>query len=609
MSESLYQFYEGELHFIRKLAQEFARAYPAAAARLQLEPNRSADPHVERLIEAFALLTARIQQKLHDEFPELTDALLHVLYPHYLAPIPSLAMVQFDLDPTRGNPKGVFVPPQSMLHTARIGDVTCRYRTCYPVTLWPIVVNEAKLLPPPFPPGLSPPDRAAAIIRLRLQAPGELTFAQMQLESLRFHLHGDHLLAYPLYDLMMNGTIQVVFRAIDVKGAAPVVLSPEECIRPVGFGLDEGLVPYPKQSFPGYRLLTEFFTYPFKFLFFDLGGWKQVRALGASRQLEVIFFLNRGHNRLEQSLDASMFRLGVTPLVNLFEATTEPIPLTNARHEYKVVPEVGELRAHEVYSIDTVTGATPDGKNIDFRPFYNFRHGGDRKNRETFWYSTRQESLSDGDHGTDVYLNLVDLGFDPAKAAETVLVVRSTCTNRDLPNLLPRQGDEVRFEMEFAAPGARVRCLRNPSPVRRPPLRRGAHWRLISHLNLNHLSLGDNEEGLAALQEILRLYDFNDPEDAASAVTQNMIDGITELKSKRITAWTGEGFTRGIEVVIELDETKFVGVSMYLFAAVLEQFFGLYVSMNSFSQLAVRVMQREGELKRWPPRAGDQPLL
>ena len=166
---------------------------------------------------------------------------------------------------------------------------------------------------------------------------------------------------------------------------------------------------------------------------------------------------------------------------------------------------------------------------------------------------------------------------------------------------------------EFAAPGARVRCVRNPVPPRRQPLRRGAHWRLMSHLSLNHLSLGDGEEGLAALQEILRLYDFNDPDEPIATVMRNMIEGITDLRSRRFTAWTGGptggGFGRGLEVTVEFDETKFAGVSMILFAAVLERFFGLYVSMNSFSQLVAKVKQREGELKRWPPRAGDQPLL
>ncbi len=192
-------------------------------------------------------------------------------------------MLQFELDPSRGTPQGTVIPAKSLLHTARVGDVACRFRTCYPVTLWPIVVAEAKLLPPPFPPGVTPPDRAGALIRLRLRAPGEQTFAEMELNNLRFYLHGDHLLVYPLYDLLMNGTLQVMMRAIDIKGSSPVILSPSECIHPVGFGLEEGLLPYPRQSFPGYRLLTELFVFPLKFAFFDLSGWGRIRALGPAR--------------------------------------------------------------------------------------------------------------------------------------------------------------------------------------------------------------------------------------------------------------------------------------------------------------------------------------
>src|SRR6516225_5369565 len=118
MSESLYHYYERELLFIRQLGQEFARQYPAAANRLRLEPNRSLDPHVERLIESFALLAGRIHHKLDDEYPELTDAMLSVLYPHYLAPVPSMAVVQFVLDAARGQlPEGFLIPAGSRLHT------------------------------------------------------------------------------------------------------------------------------------------------------------------------------------------------------------------------------------------------------------------------------------------------------------------------------------------------------------------------------------------------------------------------------------------------------------------------------------------------------------
>src|SRR5262245_6409566 len=260
MSDSLLRFYEGELHFIRRLSRDFARRYPAAAARLQLEPDRSSDPHVERLIEAFALVAGRIQQKLHDEFPELTDALLSVLYPHFLAPIPSLALVQFELDPARGNPTGVRIAPGSGLQTPPVAGVPCRFRTCYPVTLWPVAVEQARLAPPPFPAGLNAPPRALAAIRLQLTARGELTFGQMQFDRLRFYLHGDPLITSPLYELLMNHTLQVALRPLDLKQTvSPIILEPYEALHPVGFGLDEGVLPYPPHAFPGYRLLTEFF--------------------------------------------------------------------------------------------------------------------------------------------------------------------------------------------------------------------------------------------------------------------------------------------------------------------------------------------------------------
>src|SRR5438309_7491145 len=188
MSDTLFPYYERELTFIRQFAQEFAKQYPAAAGRLLLEPNRSTDPHIERLIEAFALLTGRIQHKLDDEFPELTDALLGVLYPHYLAPVPSMAIVQ--LDPATGSSelmKGHLIKPQSRLVTPPIGDLSCRYRTGYPVILWPLEVTSARVQPPPFPAGLRPPPKTAAILRLQFRTTGNVPLTELALDRLRLY--------------------------------------------------------------------------------------------------------------------------------------------------------------------------------------------------------------------------------------------------------------------------------------------------------------------------------------------------------------------------------------------------------------------------------------
>ena len=615
MSDSLFRHYESELFFIRKLAQEFARKYPAAASRLQLEADRSTDPHVERLIESFALLTGRIRNKIEDEFPELTEAILSVVYPHVLNPIPSFAVVQFQLDPVRGSPDGVKIPVGSPLNTDRIGETSCRYRTCYPLTLWPVALTEAKLYPPPFPPGLNPPVRAKAALRLRLQTTGVLAFDALKIDRLRFHLVGDNSLVAPLYDLIFNHVLEVAF--VDpAKPKNAVVLPASDVLHPVGFDESEALIPYPANVFPGYRLLTEYFAYPSKFLFVDFAGWEKVRAaFGPAKQIDVILFLNRTHPRLEQLLEPNLLRIGCTPVVNLFEQTAEPIPLTHTRPDYRVTPEVGRPTAFEVYSIGEVTGAGVDANDRDYRPFYQFRHGRDRDSTKAFWYATRRPSLAAEDNGTDVHLHLVDGNFDPTSSEKETVIVRMLCTNRDLPSRLPRVGDEVRFETAFAAPGTKVRCVRNPTGSLRAANPKGRYWQLVSHLNLNHFSLTGDEDGLAALKAILQLYDFTDPiaEPQAAAQARQSIDGVVGIGSRRVTGWVGSGelggFARGLEVQLDLDETKFVGNSGYLFAAVLERFLGLSVSINSFTQLVAKFRQQETELKRWPPRSGDRPLV
>ncbi len=611
MSESLYPYYESELTFIRKLAQEFARKYPAAAARLQLEPDRSADPHVERLIEAFALLAARVKHKLHDEFPELTDAMLSVIYPHALSPVPSMATAQFTVDPARGTPEGVKVAAGGMLHTARIGDTYCRYRTAYDLELWPLAVSEAKLHPPPFPPGLNPPATANAAIRLRLRCTGEVPFDAMQFDRLRFHLWGENTLTAPLYDLLFNQAIEVAFLNPE-KPRSAVAFPASEVLHPVGFGEAESLLPYPPNVFPGYRLLTEYFAYPAKFLYLDVAKFAAARAkLGPCKQIEIVIYLKKSHTRLEQLLEPNMLRLGCTPVVNLFEHTAEPIQLTHRKPEYRLVPDVARPTAYEVYSVLQVTGASTTGTNREYQPFYRYQHGYDRRSANAFWYSSRIQSIIHDDRGSNVELHLVNTDFDPAEVDNETAVVRTLCTNRDLPLKLPRVGEEVRFDPAFSAPGLKVTGIRNPTGSLRPANPRGRYWHLVSHLNLNHLSLTDDAGGLDAFRGLLRLYDLNDPEaePQAAALARQSIDGLIGVANQRTTAWHDGGFVRGLEIKLTFDETKFVGNSVVLFATLLERFLALSVSVNSFTQTVAILKQQDGELMRWPPRSGEKALV
>jgi type VI secretion system protein ImpG len=604
MPDDLLTYYERELTFMRQIGAEFAAKYPKIASRLLLEADKSEDPHVERLIQAFAYLAARIHHKVDDEFPEITDALLGVLYPHYLAPVPSMSTVQFVPDADQGKlTSGHRIEAGSTLYSQPVNGTPCRFRTCYPVTLWPIEVVSARFDEPDR---VSPHPRAVAVIRLQLRCLGGVTFAGLGLDRLRFFLHGESQLAYTLYEFLLNNTCQVQLRAAEKSGDRKPILLSSSCLRAAGFSADEGMLPYTPRSFLGYRLLQEYFAFPEKFLFFDVCELDRAARAGFGDAMEILICLNR-LPRLEQAINAETFRLGCTPIVNLFEQIAEPIRLNHAQTEYRVVPDVRRQSATEVYSIDAVTSSSPDLQEpLPVQPFYSFKHASDRERAEAFWHAMRRPSPKKGDEGTEVYLSLVDFTFQPTLPAADTLTVHVTCTNRDLPGRLPFGGERGEFELEGAAPLSRIRCLKKPTETTRPPLRRGAQWRLISHLSLNYLSICDG--GREALQEILKLYDSSD-----SAVIRQQIAGITNVTSRHVvgrpTSMPWNGFCRGTEVTIQFDEEKYVGSGVFLFASVLERFLALYASLNSFVQLVATTQQREEPLKRWPPRAGEQLLL
>ena len=626
MRDDLLGYYERELIFLRQMGAEFAQKYPKIASRLLLEADKCEDPHVERLIEGFAFLAGRVHLKADDDFPEISESFLNVLYPHYLAPVPSMAIVQFT--PKEGVlTTGYVIPRGTGLYSRPVQDTRCRFRTGYPVTLWPIKVAGASLE------SLDPVDTrgkwGAAVIKLSLICMNETTLAglktgetQHPIDSLRFYLSGEPQLVNPLYEMIFNHATRVEIhpsqnlpspsrrtRKLAPLRVSPLTLPPSS-LKQVGFEENEALLQYTARSFAGYRLLSEYFALPDKFLFVDVTGFEAAARAGFGSRFEVHVYL-KDVTPPRGVVNAETFQLGCTPVINLFSEITEPIHLSGKQHEYHAIPDVRRQMATEIYSIDSVVADDPQqGKSREFYPFYSFRHAYEQEKDRTFWYSSRRPSLRPEDPGTEVYLSLVDLGFNPHVPATSVLTVRATCTNRDLPARLPWGGSEGDLEVEGAVPLSRVHCLTKPTPTLRPPLRRGTQWRLLSHLTLNHLSLADDAKNGSpdALQEILFLYDLT-----GSSATRRQITGINRVTSRRAVRQTGSrigsGFVRGIETTVEFDEEQYVGSGLFLFSSVLERFLGLYVSINSFNQLVAVTKQREGIMKRWPPRAGEQILL
>jgi len=614
MREDLLPYYENELSFIRNMGKEFAASYGKIAARLALEPGKCDDPHVERLIEAFALLAGRIHHKIDDEFPEITESLLNVLYPHYLRPIPSMSIAQMRIDPEQALLAGGHdVAAGSPLYTRPIAgkSTTCTVRTCYPVRLWPLAVASAAVLPAAAVPNIPITDGAAAVVRISLKCTGKARFAGLEMDRLRFYLDGESQIIHILYELLFTSVMRVLVRSGDKRPIAADL--PADAIQPVGFGLDEGMLEYSNRSFPGYRVVQEYFAFPWKFLFFDVTGFERIARAGFADTMDLYFYLRPFERkerlqRLEQNVAADTFQLGCTPIVNLFERLAEPIAITHSATEYRVIPDVNRQASTEVYSVEEVRSHSPAEETPRvYAPFYSLRHVWEGEGGQAYWYASRRRSSRAGDKGTEVYLSLVNLEFEPSLAADEALTVKVTCTNRDLAGELPLNGEFGELSLKAGAL-PKVRSVMRPTRTLRPPLRRGLQWRLISHLALNYLSIVDG--GRDALQEILKLYDFSEGEDP---VTRKQIAGITAVASQphiaRIVSEHGIVFAQGLRVALELDEEAFVGAGAFLFAAVLERFLGLYTAINSFTQLTARTRQRNGDLKQWPPRSGEQTLL
>lgn len=621
MDRDLLDYYNRELAFILAMGAEFAEAHPQVAGKLSLEAGRCEDPHVERLLQGFAFLTARIHKKIDDEYPEVSDALLSVVYPHYQRPVPSMAMVQIAVptDPTKVT-AGLRVPRGTEMSSPPVGGIACRFRTAFPVTLWPVVVDEAVLTPDRVTIAGKPPG-AVSLLRLTLRCTAPAGWASLEgFDTLRIFLDGPQPVPTALYESLFNSLVEVWVQGKEAGGGTRTAVLARgaelgEVVRPVGFAADEAVLPYPARSFDGYRLLQEFFAFPTKFLSLDLARLGRLKQGGFTGPVEVLFFLTQPP-RSEVVVRAENFRLGCVPIVNLYPMAAEPVPLNHLQTRYPVVPRYGEVGAHEVFSVDRVlTAGGYLEPSVEFEPFYSMRHGAGGSPRDAYWFASRRRSLRRDDDGLEVDLAFTDARFNPRSPAATrsgpsaeTITAHITCCNRDLPTRLPFGGDSADFTAESESGIGRVRLLSRPTRPLRPPVGRSAQWRLISQLGLNHLSLLETEHGPEALRELLSIYDF-----AGSSVTRKMIDGVVGVSARRVAGRTGNRLgntlSLGTEVRVTFDEEAYAGSGAFLMACMLERFLGAYVTINSFTRMVAASKQREGDWKRWLPRCGDRTLL
>lgn len=594
--EDLIELFHGELDYLRSAGADFARKYPKLASRLDLGGSESTDPHVERLLESFAFLTARLQNRIHAEFPEVPSALLRILYPHLCDPVPPLAIAHFavsaDAPPP---PAGQVVPRLTSLYASADDRTFVRFRTAYDVDLRPVEITDVSIVPvAAF--DFFDTSRVASVLRIRLTGVGE-ALPNVPLQKLRVHIAGDRRQAMDLHEMILSTVEQVYFASTDGEQRVRVT---GEVVREVGFAEDEAVLNEHPYTHRAYGFLQEYFHFPEKFLFFDL---LQLDRRPALDTVDILLGLN-APPRSRMELDETFLRLGCTPVVNLFPKTAEPIRIDHTRSRFLVVPELGGEMHYQVHSVLSVTISSPSQPEaVEVQPYFSFQHDFERNEPRVFWFAAPTAARG-GLPGTDTYISFIEENFRPTRPAAETATVRTLCTNRVLAEQLPPRA-ALQADQDIPAD---IFLLTRPTPPITQPYDGRDLWRLVSQLSLNYLSLSNEQASLRALQEILTLY--CPPHKPAA---DQEIRGIRSIRCRPIVRRIGtdawRGFCSGTGITLEVDERNFVGGNPYMLASILNRFFALYAAINSFTELTLVSTQREGVWKKWPPIVGDKALM
>jgi type VI secretion system protein ImpG len=603
--KDLLPHYEQELSLLRQRAAEFAARYPGLASHLQIGHGASGDPHTERLIQATALLTARVNKSLEDGYSRFTESFLETLFPHYLRPFPSCAIVQARLPAEAAS--GPLTPRGTELRAATVDGVECRFRTCYDIRHLPVRLTQARFNPVlNVPPSIRVPVDSGTSLVIDIEAIDQKRgFGSFADSTLRVYLDGEASVVAVARDILQG---RIAMTCIET-GPGDWQRLPSTPLAIVGFADNEALVPFSPRSHPAYRLLAEYFTFPEKFNFLDINFANMVPRVPAEcRRVTLHLFLadvraDSHEAGLLSTLSANNFVLGCAPVVNLFRQNAVPILVTHERADYPLLSDPEHAWAYDIHSVDTVRmlrQGEQDTSLIDFRPFYSLRHG-EGKAKSGHYYAVRRDEAFEAGH--EYRIAFVDADFDPVSCEQATVSVELTCTNRDLPCRIAygQPAGDLSPSVD-STNGTTIKFVRRPTVPRRFAATPALQWRLLSHLTLNFHSLV--QEGLDGFREMLSLYDL-----VQTSATQRQIEAIVGLGHRPTTAWIrnerGPSLAHGIEVCITVDEDAFVGSGLMLFAHVIDRFLSLYVQINSFTELVVLSNQTGKELIRCQPRSGD----
>lgn len=597
-----FEYFQREMAYLRHEGGLFAGSFPKVAGRLDFSNVESADPHVERLLQSFSFLTARLQRDVEDLFPRISTALLETLYPQFIAPLPSYTITKFETCGQKGKLMGRFrVNKGTQLYVHGMDGDICRFQTCSDLDIYPIKVESIDIVPTFDLPKKAGHFSTHRVLRLHLKSVAGAV-SELDLGKLRFHIVGNPILQNKVYEALFlrdpSTAVSYGPRATPTRYTLPL----PHLTTAVGFEDDEAVMPYPDHGHPGYRLLQEYFAYPQKFMFFDVDA-SNFRS--DEKEFTLYIEIADAVALEDKDFDVSSIQLGCVPIVNLFKKVSEPIRITHKTVDYRLVADQRREDTMEVHSVQRVLGSREGERDpIEYAPYFSYTHAEKEKQQALFWHARRSYSDNSQYPGNETYLSFVDYEFNVTLPADHSVYAEILCTNRSLARSLTA-GTELQSDQSI--PVERMYCLDRPTEQHYLNRESLSQWRLISHLALGHLSLSDEEVNLKMLKELVSQYgDFED----GNVVPELSI--MRRFEAKRVTRRLGydawRGFVHGTKFTLTMADAISRDTRVFLFSQVLNHVLPQFASVNSFSELEVQRINAKGISKLWQPRSGNKAL-
>lgn len=604
MLDDLLPYYNQELNNIREVAEEFAKAHPKVARHLNMSHERVDDPDILRLIESFAFLTAQVKYKIDDDLPEILESVLSVINPIHLMPLPAVSIIQFHPHAELTSPYSI--PKNTPIETIPSSNINCKFNTVYHTDLLPInlsfaeykeVYSDEKIVESKKSP--------RSIIRMVVEYNDtKNTFSQKNPEKIRFFINAADHIAHRIYEMIFKHTIAIGLKSPDED---KIIFLSSDQIKPVGFDLEESIFSSTSQINQEYNILLDYFVFHEKFLFFELEGLNANNLSTIKDKLEIIFYCDEIDNTLTNVINSKIFKLGCTPVINLFEHFAEPINLDNNKHEYKIIPDLKYIKQElEIFSVKKVSVFRNDGVELEVNPLYGIKYKWNNSNfiPNFYWHIKRRINSC---KKFEMFISFTDLEYNTLPVFEKIVYIESLCTNVDLPSHLPFGSQESILQISGkTAPVASIECLIPFNTSIQPKLRNALRWKIISHMTTNLLGISNQSICTDMLKEILSLYNLKSSESV-----KIIIDSIYSVECKKIQTRNLKSsrgaICHGIEILVKLEIYDLMKAGIYMFGCILDRIFAHFASINSFTKLTIFINNKE--YHSWPIRLGSRPLL